>query len=267
MFKSLKPVPTTATYLLILYMFVLFLNRDLEFVLSEALRALALGMGFIVPHYFLIKVQDEKVRWGNLWITFFILLLLADTHAPMILMFALGLVTFFGKYLLRWRNSPVFNPAVFGLVVLSLADLVTTWWGVSFSPRFTPFGISIAMFLTLPIGLFIIWRYQKIPTLIATVISFILASLLLTGNFPARQLLEGTFAFFLLIMATEPKTTPVVDVQEWIFGFVLGASLVVSFVWKLPLPYLLNLMVLNLIFVAYKYLQVRSNLLKETEQP
>lgn len=255
--RFLKPAEITTLFLFFLYILAVLLKASPDFLYGELLRFLILTVSFVIPTYIFIKFKQHRVGWDNILITLLILLLLADISASLPLMIALGLLTFVFKIFGRIKGRPIFNPAAVSLSILYLFGLTTTWWGVSFSPRITEFGISTAMFITLPLGLYIIKKYQKIPTLIATVVSFIGLSFLLQGSVQVKLLIEGTFAFFLLIMATEPKTTPLIDKQEWVYGVLLGSSLVLWFYFKLPLPYLLNLLVLNVLFSIFKFVQLK----------
>lgn len=250
---KIKPIVVLITYLFILYILAVLLNGSSGFVYSELVRSSALFFSFVGSYTLIQIVRSKPLQWANVLITFFILVLLADNGAALWQMFLLGLVTTVFKLFVRIQNHPLINPAVISLVLMSILGLVTTWWGVSFSPRFTSLDISVAMVLTAPIGLYVTWKYKELPTFIATILSFAAGMVVLTAQFPARLLLEGTFMFFLLIMATEPKTTPLMDNQEWLFGALLGFSLVASFVYNLPLPYLLNLLVLNIGFSLWKY--------------
>lgn len=259
----LKPPGITFLYLFFLYILAVLLKDSGSFFVAELLRFLVLGATFIVPSVLYIKLKKGRVHWENILITFVILLLLADTSAPLFMIAGLGFATAIAKLFLRIQGHPVINPAVAGLITLYFLGLTTTWWGASFAPRFTQLGISSAMLITLPLGLFIVWKYQKVPTLIATVVGLILTSLILGGRIPWQLLAEGTFAFFLFIMATEPKTTPVIDAREWVYGALLGISLQVWFYFKLPLPYLLNLLILNIGFSLYKFAVLKRTLKKE----
>ena len=256
--RFLKPAEITTLYLFFLYFLAVLLKDSTTFLYAEATRFALLGLSFIVPTVLFIKFKKQRLQWDNILITFLILLLLADTTVSYVLIVSLGLLTFACKVFLRVQRHPIFNPAAISLAILYFFGLTTTWWGVSFSPRFTSLGISAAMLFTLPLGLYIIWKYQKLPTLIATVSSLVLANLVLVGSVPLKLLLEGTFAFFLLIMATEPKTTPVIDKQEWFYGLLLGISLSVWFHFKLLLPYISNLLILNAAFSIFKILQLKK---------
>lgn len=250
---KINPSALLIWYLFILYMLAIFLNGSLSFAYHELVRSSALYIGLVGGYWLLQQLRDQPLKWNNVLITFFILILLADHRASAVQMLGLGAATAAFKGLVRFKNMPVFNPAAIGLVVMSVFGVVTTWWGVSFSPRFTQFDISLAMALTAPVGLYITWKFKEMPTVYSVIGGLVAVSWLINGTVPLRLLLEGTLAFFLLIMATEPKTTPVKDSEEWLFGLVLGASLPVAFKFGWLFPYLLSLLAINLGFVGWKW--------------
>lgn len=244
------PLLITEFYLTALYALALTVKYSQVLAIHELGRIVAVALGLSLP-YLIVKKQPPKL--ANIIITGLILLLLADQKTSWLLMFALGLLTTLVKTFIRSQHLPVFNPAAAGLFITSLFGINTTWWGVSFAPRLPLFSISLAMFLTLPAGLFIIWSYKKLPTLISVVSLFSLGYWWWAGRPPLAILLEGTFAFFLFIMATEPRTTPVIDKQEWVYGSLLGLILAFLFTHRLvSSSHLISLLALNLSFSIYR---------------
>ncbi len=249
----------TAIYLFVLYVLAIFFRGQPGFFANESLRAGALLGSFGVVHLLGMVRWQAKPRLENLLITVLILLLLSDPDTPIIKMAALGLVAGLIKTLIRITNEPVFNPAAAGLFIASLFGVVTTWWGVSFAPRLPFYNMSIAALFTIPIGVHIILRYQKLPTLISAPMSLAVSYFIFAGRLPITILLEGTFAFFLLFMVSEPKTTPVIDWQEWIHGLLLGSLLGFLFVNRLvDSPYIVTLLFMNLLYSIYRFLSLKA---------
>lgn len=224
-----------------------------SFLYNELIRSAALFLGLAGSYMVLQLARHQKLKWDNVVITFFILILLADNRTSPLLMVGLGIVTTLVKLFFRSQKAPILNPAAIGLLIMSLLGLTTTWWGASFSPRLTQLDISIAVFLTIPVGLYLIWTMKKLPTLLSTPLFFTISHLVFLGSFPARILLEGTFAFFLLVMVTEPKTSPIKDGEEWVYGGVIGAVLPLFFVSAVPYPYLISLLFVNAMYALWKY--------------
>ena len=67
--------------------------------------------------------------------------------------------------------------------------------------------------------------------------------------------------FFLLIMATEPKTTPLIDVQEVVYALILGSLLAMLFVYRIAgEPYLVALLMVNFLFAIFKWVEVKVSM-------
>ncbi len=249
----------SAVFLSALYALAVFLrSSETGFLENEIVRLGALGTGFLLPHILGMFLWQSKPKVENLLITVVLLLLLADPQSSFFGMLILGLLTALIKTVVRVAHQPLFNPAAAGLLAASWVGVLTTWWGVSFSPRLPIFNISIAMLLTLPLGIYVIARYKKWPTLVSVPMSLLIVYFLQTGRLPLVTILEGTFAFFLLVMATEPRTTPVIDWQEWIFGVLLGVLLAVLFVHRVAGdPYLVALLIVNFFFGVFKFVQLK----------
>ncbi len=241
-------------FLCLLYILAVWRANTTGFVVNEIARFTGAIVGFGFPHFIGLIVWKNKPRLENIFITVLLLLLLASPQTSLLLMFILGLITALIKTVLRLNNQPIFNPAAAGLFAGSFLGITTTWWGVSFSPRLPLFNMSFAMLLTLPVGLYFVKIYQRLPTLISLPLSYFVVYFLLTGTLPLVTIFEGTFAFFLLVMAIEPKTTPVIDRQEWLYGPLVGISLAALSVFHLiGAPYLVVLLAANLIFSLYRY--------------
>ncbi len=259
-----KPHSLAYMFLVTLYLLAAFLRKEEGFLFNEFYRIIALGLGFGVPHLIGSLAWQGKPRIENVLITFFILLLLADPQTSWVGMLILGLFTALAKTLLRLEHQPLFNPAAVGLLLASKFGVLTTWWGVSFAPRLPIANISIAALLTIPVGLYLVFLYKKIPTLISAPLSLMAVYFILTGRLPLVTIVEGTFAFFLLIMATEPKTTPLIDWQEWIYGLSLGALLAWLFVHRIAgEPYLVALLLTNFVFGVFKWAQLKLALISK----
>jgi Na+-translocating ferredoxin:NAD+ oxidoreductase RnfD subunit len=69
---------------------------------------------------------------------------------------------------------------------------------------------------------------------------------------PLFILVEGTLLFFLLVMAIEPKTSPILPKQQYIFGAVLGLLVVAGLKFGAVEPYAAALLVCNLGFNVYR---------------
>lgn len=253
-----NPLQLACVFLMALYATAIFFRNEEGFLFNEAMRILAVTMGFGLPHVLGFMSWKNKPQVANLLTTMLILLLLADPQTSWIRMAILGLITALIKTVVRLEHQPLINPAAAGLFASSYFGVLTTWWGVSFAPRLPILNMSIATLLTIPIGFYLVRLYKKVPTLIGIPVSLMIVYFLQTGRLPLITVFEGTFAFFLLIMATEPKTTPLVDWQEWIYAILLGSLLAFLFVNRLVgEPYLAALLTMNFIFGIFKFIQLK----------
>lgn len=259
MLSRLKSPLTITTILLgSLYLLAVGLRATPEFIYTEFQRVVVLIVSFILPILLMGKVLEFRPSRANLATTTLILLLLADPSATLLQMTILGLVTFLIKTILRFEHQPIINPAAAGLLVATYLEIPVSWWGASFSPRLPFFSVSITSLLIIPVGIYLILLYKKLPTLIGVPASLLVVYLLLTRNSPLITMLEGTFAFFLLVMATEPRTTPLIDKQEWLYALLLGSLLGYLFVNRIfPDPYLASLLLMNLAFTLFKFVQLK----------
>lgn len=177
-----------------------------------------------------------SVRWEHRVISCLILFLLFAPDAPWWGFVVVGALTEGLQRVLRLPTGPLANPAALGTLVAAVVfgswGVLPTWWGVSFSPRWdllglVPEGLSIATLLLLPVAVWIAWKYKKLWTAGALVASTALAYWVTFAVIPTYLLLEGTLLFFALVMAVEPKSSPVVRNEQIIFGTGVGILLVI----------------------------------------
>ncbi|OGV90572.1 hypothetical protein A3A66_02300 [Microgenomates group bacterium RIFCSPLOWO2_01_FULL_46_13] len=247
------PITVTTLYLAILYCLALIVNRPVP-LWFELFRVSGLIAGFIIPHLIYSRVKHYPIRIENILITSLIILLIASRSTTLWGMVVIGLVTFLIKTGLRLKGLPLFNPAAAGLVLGAVVGVIPSWWGVSLAPRLPWFDISWLMFITLPVGIYLAVKYQKLPTVIGTSLGLIVSYLLLNRELPLRLLFEGTAAFFIFIMATEPKTTPVQDKDEWWYALSLGSLIPLLLKFEALPPYLTPLIIVNGLFALERLL-------------
>lgn len=226
-----------------------------SFWLTQVFHLGLLAIGSWIVYFALVKLNLAKpTRWEHRVITGLILFMLFDPGIPWYGFLTLGVITELIQRLLRVPTGPLLNPAAAGASVATFLGFYPTWWGVSFSPRFELFegGMSIAMLLTLPIAGYVAHKYKKLPIAAAMLLTFTLAYVVILRMSPVFVLLEGTLAFFLLVMVIEPKTSPALPTQQWLYGGLLGLLVVLSIKWWWLEPYSMALLVVNVIFNLYK---------------
>jgi Na+-transporting NADH:ubiquinone oxidoreductase subunit NqrB len=121
---------------------------------------------------------------------------------------AAGILAISSKYILRWRGKHIFNPANFGLVVLSLlftgAWISPGQWGTA--PIFALFLLGMGGIVTGKAK-----RWDVSLTLLASYATLIFARALWLGDplsIPVHQMQSGALLIFAFFMISDPKTTP-----------------------------------------------------------
>jgi len=255
------PLQTTALYLSLLAFLAVVLKFDTQFLVVQTLRFLVLLVAVGVPSF--VQHRQAALKYPfvlNRLITILILFLLIDESAPLWITFVVGLATALVKHFVRLNRLPVFNPAAVGVVLAAANGVFDTWWGVSFSPRITDYWLSSALLLTLPFGMYVAYKYKKLPISLSFFGVLALLSTLMQESVPILMLFEGTVIFFALVMATEPKTSPTQRNQQLIFGVSLAILSSAFIRFHVISPYAFALIILNGIYRGTQWWQMRQRL-------
>jgi Na+-transporting NADH:ubiquinone oxidoreductase subunit NqrB len=121
---------------------------------------------------------------------------------------AAGVLAIGSKYLLRWNGKHIFNPANFGLVILSLlftgAWISPGQWGTA--PIFALFLLGMGGIVTGKAK-----RWDVSLTLLVSYAALLFGRALWLGDplsIPVHQLQSGALLIFAFFMISDPKTTP-----------------------------------------------------------
>lgn len=205
---------------------------------------------------FLVRQQWARPSiWIHRAITVLILYLLFDPLNPWWVFFVLSVSAELLQRLVRLPTGPWVNPAASAALLLSVLGYFPSWWGTNFSPRLEVIegGISSAMFLTLPLGLYIAFKYRKLPIVLGGAVSSAVLFFLFFGVSPGYLLLEGTLGFFFLIMVLEPKTSPNLPREQLLFGSSVGMFLLLGLRYGWLEPYVISLLLSNLGYQLYRH--------------
>lgn len=226
--------------------------------------ALIFGGGYALYRILLLTKFAKPTRWEHRFITSSILFLLFYLDAPWYLFLGLGLTAELLQRLIRFPTGPSMNPAALTALLASLIGFYPLWWGASFSPRLPLIkdGISIAVFLTIPIAGYVAHTYKKLPAAFAFLVSFGLFYLLIVQQNPLFLLIEGTLIFFAFVMVVEPKTSPVLRNQQLLYGATIGLLSAIANKIYFAEPYSGPLIVSNLLFNLYRNRQFLATKLK-----
>lgn len=257
--KKLLPIHLLILALAVLTTWSLVLWNETEF--SSWLLSLQNGLLLFIGG-FTVRFLAERFGKGNYntrtenrIITFLILFLLFDSLNPWWVFLLLGFIAELGQFLFRTPLGPLFNPAAFGALVISLFGFLPSWWGVNPEPRFSLLNVDISI-PTWIIGFFaayVAYRYRKHFVALSGATSFFIIYFLLAGNIAIYLLLEGTLLFFFLVMTCEPKTSPIMPKEQLLFGTLVGTLLAFGLAFHVLEASLIALLIANL-FTARKFL-------------
>ncbi|WP_053332730.1 RnfABCDGE type electron transport complex subunit D [Candidatus Jidaibacter acanthamoebae] len=141
-----------------------------------------------------------------------------------------GVVAILSKFIIRFNNRHIFNPAIFGLISVLLfsnsAWISPGQWGT----------LSWVLALLIIIGLFVAVKSNRLDVALA----FISTYIVLTGvrgfwlneplNLIFYQFENGAAFLFTFFTISDPKTTPQTSSKRIVFGIIAG-------VWAMILRY------------------------------
>ena len=140
-----------------------------------------------------------------------------------------GITAIISKHLIRIKQKNVFNPANFGVLLVSVVFGVShTWW------------ISSPLILVLIFGIFMVWRLKRLDLALSFLICYYLINSIieLAGGSGFNEIFYtilngGVIYFFSMFMLIEPKTNPAQRKQRVAYG-ALVAVLFILFHFFIP---------------------------------
>lgn len=190
-----------------------------------------------------------------------------SVNAPILGTFIAAILAILSKFIIRWKSSHIFNPAVSGVVTVQLLNPAahgggSMAHGVSQVVQgFGPGGFAVTLWLV-PLLLFANWQANKlwvaIPFLMVSAVLYqftgltTLNSLNLQDTFKFLEPLPYYFAF---IIVSEPKTSPWAKNEQIIFGVgiaVLSVLPLIVFGFYSHVISLVALLLGNLTYSAYR---------------
>ena len=180
-------------------------------------------------------------------ITACLLFLLFDPLLPWWSFLALGMGVELLQRGIRTATGPVCNPAALAGLLSAIAGVYPGWWGMSFSPRLPLItgGVSSAVLL-IPVAAYVAYKYRKLTIVASYLLVFAITYFIVFSKSPVFVLVEGTILFFALVMIIEPKTSPILPIQQVIFGSLVALLHVPLLYWYAPDPALGALVVANI---------------------
>lgn len=141
-----------------------------------------------------------------------------------------GIAAIVSKHLIKISQRHIFNPANFGVLLVSAVFGANhSWW------------VSSPVILMILFGVFIIWKLKRIDLTISFLLSYLILSVILNfsilKDFNGLYLFavnSGIIVFFSMFMLIEPKTHPQGRKQRIIYG-ILTAILLIMFNKLIPI--------------------------------
>ncbi len=221
-FSVLWHISTTIIFSIILFYLFSFISKKKKLLSNAIISSLII---FLLIHYF---TQNQNIIY-DLIISF---------------------VTIFYKFFLEYKSIPIINPVVFSSLIVGYisqifpigSPLFVSWWGASFNGYLS----LILILIWLVYGLRK-WRKTAIAISFLAVHLIILLTLRDQGHEIAKfSFFDSTIYFFTAIMLIEPKTSPVKNKDQIIYGILAAIAYNLFFVLNVYYFELATIAVANL---------------------
>ncbi len=134
-----------------------------------------------------------------------------------------GVIAILSKHLIKIQQKHIFNPANFGVLLVSIIFGVShTWW------------ISSPLILVVIFGIFVIWRLRRFDLTISFLASYYMLNSLieLYGGSTFFDIFYtiingGVIYFFSMFMLIEPRTHPTALKQRIVYGVLVAILFVI----------------------------------------
>lgn len=241
MIKNIKKWLKNIKHQMILMLFVLsvvgMFQNNWRNTFSQLLISIAAAL---LTDYIATYIKKKKHFFSeSAVITGFIIALVLPPGVKWFIPLTAAIIAIAQKYIIRYDNKRIFNPASLGLLVSFFAfKTFMFWWGGS------------VWWLVLLMGIPIMYFFKRLELPLSYLGAFIIT--LGISNFINKAPVMNAFlmanSFFAFVMVVEPKTSPNSMVGRILFGFLLG---VLSGMLIIFLPqydaFLISLLVLNVL--------------------
>jgi Na+-translocating ferredoxin:NAD+ oxidoreductase RnfD subunit len=174
-------------------------------------------------------LRRMKGRWvfpSGALLTGLIVAMILNPHSPWYVVTVTSIVGVVSKYIARGHTANVFNPAALALVAtFYVFHTAQSWWGA------LPELPSSAVVLLLVTGLFITYKVNKLPAVLAFLgVYYLLATTAAFAGNPAwfaglyRAPDVHAALYFAFFMVTDPPTSPPKHRDQVIFGAITAAA-------------------------------------------
>ena len=193
-------------YLFALAIFIILKDKNTPFLFAVFVSVLS--SVFIESLILFLKEKRFKINDSSIITGLIIGYVIASDEALWKIVF-ISLFAILSKYLIRFRNKHIFNPAGFGLFLGTIFLSVSLEWQGTY-----------LWYILIPFGLYFVYRIKRIFILlgyigVSLVLFFIKAVL---NNYSLVGFLYYFSYFYIFVMLIEPKTTPTKTLPQLIFG-------------------------------------------------
>lgn len=168
------------------------------------------------------KVYKVAVSHGSALITamiLFFVLAAPDSLSDWVGLSFAALVAMASKYIITWRSSHIFNPAAFGVLVVSLIGVGNGAWWIADTSLLVPMLIA---------GYLVLMKLRRFELFLAFLVPAL--ALILFKSYPDNDVLSTAFTALTLypllflgsIMLTEPATMPGTRTKRLLYGALVG---------------------------------------------
>nr|MBU1328054.1 RnfABCDGE type electron transport complex subunit D [Candidatus Omnitrophota bacterium] len=232
---NIKSIKVQLSIFLIAFALCLsFTGKDSLFLLSLGVSVIAaIGADSIITY---LKSKKIIITESSIVSGLIIGYVLSSGEAWWIIILA-SIFAISSKHIIRFNGRHVFNPAGFGVLIITfLLGISTEWKGANL------------WYIIIPLGIYFVFKIRKQEI----VISYLIASFILFGiqaiiqNVQIFNILGYLNYFFIFIMLVEPMTTPMTYYGKIIFGSGVGILIFILYLFGIKEAELLALAFFNL---------------------
>lgn len=199
---------------LIIYLacFALFLalkDKDFTFLCAAIVAVISAVTAEAAILYF--KTKTFRITESSIITGLIVGYVLSSDEAWFKLVFA-SLAAILSKYVIRFRNKHIFNPAAFGIFLsIILLGATTQWHG------------TYLWYIVAAAGLYFAYKFRKIEIIVGYAIFFLalFGVQAVVQKVPVAGIFGYLSYFYIFVMVIEPKTTPTRTPGKYLFGAVL----------------------------------------------
>ena len=193
-------------FLALFALYLFFLHKDVFFLTRLVIAIVAAVIADSALLYLKTKkftITDSSIISG------LIIGIVLSSAQPGWIFLAAAVSAILSKRIIRFKERHFFNPAGFGILLAVLLFGASTQW----------LGADL-WYILAPFGFYFVWKMRRLGIIMGYIAAFLalFAAQAVIRGAPLIDILRYQNYFFIFIMLIEPKTTPVSQKGEIIFG-------------------------------------------------